>query len=52
MVFTVKIGYNKETVKIAKLTKIYGRNLRKEATKVWSRKKFTVTFDLACKICS
>ena len=50
MVLTVKIGYNKETVKIAKLTKIYGRNLRKEAAKVWSRKKLTITFDLLLKM--
>ena len=38
MVFTVKVAYNTEIVKVAKLTKIFGGNCMSGCAHVWSRR--------------
>ena len=44
MVFTVKVAFNMEIVKIEKLTKVYGGNPRIERSQVWSTKMLTINF--------
>ena len=41
---SVKVAYNMEIVKKAKLAKVYGDYPRSDRVLVWSRKRLTVTF--------
>ena len=42
MVFTVKVAFNMEIVKIEKLTEVYGGNPRTEHFQIWSTKMLTI----------
>lgn len=41
-----------EIAKIAKFTKMFGRNPRKKPTQVWSKKRLAITLSLPRKIYS